>query len=797
MKRIILLLITLLPLIGSAQVVAPPTTGGYNVSSSQVTLYRNGTGIDANLRLFGGSSYGYFDVPTFRKVYNRAQVDSIISLSVRKKFRGETTEKNLNNYVTQGVWDIYRGDNPSLWQNVPDGIDYGTLSVLRSDLGVTQFISGTPGSGPVTRRLYWRTAYASNVPPNPIILDGVPWMEITQATGTVTSVTGTNGVTSTGGTTPVIGLGNITPISSALTGTGGNGFSFFPSQSTMPATPTGGYNLFADATGRFSWKSPLGFTRTIASTALTADRVYNFADASYTVPGIELSNVFSANQSISLNGSPTLTLNNSVSGSNTLITQSPTNNEFSINVSTLPAGGIGGALGLSSASSQSVTMTNSIPTGAVPFSIGGWVQRTGGTNRYVFSNASTAAAQQIYLQINASGTYILTHSGTSFVGSPNDAPYFHFLYIFNGTQGKLFINGVISGGVQTVSSPNIGSGTLILGRSALNAQFGDFNLDQFLIYSSALTDAQAIAIYNNGLGTPSIPTTNLMRRFDFETSGTLLLDGVSGTNATATNSPAFNPNGKVAIATSGGLAPHKVLSAQNGDSNGENAVLNLGEKDFTNTVRLLGRVNLIQDVNGLSGYKGANGIWRWGYGMSLNLDANANTALYGHYWEPGNTTNIGMWQFGAATTLPAPSAAKIGVHTWDGARLDVITSATGRDKYAYLSDLTQIVEITGTSQQASANTIYIPHNTTKTVITLPLDANAPIGTLIQVVGEGSGGWRIGQNANQTIVGIGTFSTTVGTTGYVESSEANCTITLRKTLTNKWIITSSQGTINRN
>lgn len=752
MKRI-LLFITLLPLIALAQVQQPPTTGGYNVSSSQVTLYRNGTGIDANLRLFGGSLYGYFDVPTLRKVYTRAQIDSIANTAIRKKLRIETNEKNLNNYIQPGSWDIYPNDG-AFWQNVPSGIGYGVLTVSRSQFGVLQLISGIndDGGGNVVRSLYWRTSYAPGGGVD-ASFTGIPWIEIKQ--GGVSSVTRGLGFQNSGTSITSSGTLDIDTINGVLGKTAAN-------------------TRYSYLLGRFT----------------NADNIY-YRKTGGTLTG---------DATIEYNGTPSFNLSNNVSGSKTTFSQSPTNNEFSISVSTLPAGGIGGALSTSSASSQSISKTNVIPIGASPFSIVGWFQRTGGTNQVVYTNGSTASANQINLTLNSSGNYVLSHSGTSLGGGNTvGSQWVHVAYTFTGTTGKLFINGVIQGGAQTITSPNLGSSTLIIGRSALNAQFADYNTDQFIVATIAYTDAQVLAIYNNGLGTPSIPTAGLAARFDFETSGNLLLDAVTGTNATATNSPTFNPNGKVAVATSGGLAAHKSISIQNGDSNGENVVVNVGEKDFTNTLRLLGRLNIIQDVNGISSIKGANGQFRTGYGMSLNLDVNANTALYGHYWEPGNTTNIGMWQFGAATTLPTPSAAKIGVHTWDGSRLDVITSATGRSKYAYTSDLTQIVEIANgtTTQQASANTIYIPHGTSKTTITLPLDANAPVGTLIQVVGEGSGGWRIGQNASQFIVGIGTFSTTVGTAGYVESSEANCTITLRKTLTNKWTITSSQGTINRN
>jgi hypothetical protein len=110
---------------------------------------------------------------------------------------------------------------------------------------------------------------------------------------------------------------------------------------------------------------------------------------------------------------------------------------------------------------------------------------------------------------------------------------------------------------------------------------------------------------------------------------------------------------------------------------------------------------------------------------------------------------------------------------------------------ALTSQLTQVVEITGTTQTASIGTIYIPHNVSLTTITLP--STTAIGSLVQVIGEGAGGWKIAQLAGQQIVGVG-VSTTVGTGGSIASTNANCTLTLRLTNTNKWTITSSQGTL---
>jgi len=108
---------------------------------------------------------------------------------------------------------------------------------------------------------------------------------------------------------------------------------------------------------------------------------------------------------------------------------------------------------------------------------------------------------------------------------------------------------------------------------------------------------------------------------------------------------------------------------------------------------------------------------------------------------------------------------------------------------AYTSDLTQVVEITGTTQTANANTIYIPHNAALTTITAP--SATIIGSLIQVVGEGAGGWRINFPAGYTAKGVGV---TTSSGGSISSTDRYCTITLRLVAANTFVITSSQGTL---
>jgi len=116
-----------------------------------------------------------------------------------------------------------------------------------------------------------------------------------------------------------------------------------------------------------------------------------------------------------------------------------------------------------------------------------------------------------------------------------------------------------------------------------------------------------------------------------------------------------------------------------------------------------------------------------------------------------------------------------------------LPDATGT--IALTSDLTQVVEITGTSQAANANTIYIPHNAALTTITAP--SATTVGSLVQVVGEGAGGWRINFPAGYTAKGVG-VTTSAG--GSISSTDRYCTITLRLVAANTFVITSSQGTL---
>lgn len=85
-----------------------------------------------------------------------------------------------------------------------------------------------------------------------------------------------------------------------------------------------------------------------------------------------------------------------------------------------------------------------------------------------------------------------------------------------------------------------------------------------------------------------------------------------------------------------------------------------------------------------------------------------------------------------------------------------------------------------TSQTAIVQYGFIATASTLSTITLP--STAAIGSTVEVTGIGSGGWKIAQNAGQTIH-FGVLNTTTGTGGYLQSTQTYDSIRLLCTTTN--------------
>lgn len=100
--------------------------------------------------------------------------------------------------------------------------------------------------------------------------------------------------------------------------------------------------------------------------------------------------------------------------------------------------------------------------------------------------------------------------------------------------------------------------------------------------------------------------------------------------------------------------------------------------------------------------------------------------------------------------------------------------------------------ISGTSQAAAVNNGYITNNAGLCTVTLP--ASASVGQLVQVSGQGAGGWKIAQNSGQSII-FNSNVTTTGVGGSLASSLTNDNITVMCTVANTtWLVIHSQGNI---
>lgn len=104
-------------------------------------------------------------------------------------------------------------------------------------------------------------------------------------------------------------------------------------------------------------------------------------------------------------------------------------------------------------------------------------------------------------------------------------------------------------------------------------------------------------------------------------------------------------------------------------------------------------------------------------------------------------------------------------------------------------------EVTGTTQSMAVDNGYITNNAAQVDCTLP--PTASVGEVVAITGYGSGGWKISQNAGQTIHFL-SDDTTTGTGGSLESTTRYDAIELVCTVTNTdWVVRSAVGNITIN
>lgn len=101
-------------------------------------------------------------------------------------------------------------------------------------------------------------------------------------------------------------------------------------------------------------------------------------------------------------------------------------------------------------------------------------------------------------------------------------------------------------------------------------------------------------------------------------------------------------------------------------------------------------------------------------------------------------------------------------------------------------------EVTGTSQTAVVGNAYITNNVGLVTVTLP--TTAAVGSVIRIVGKGTGGWKVAQNLLE-IIHFGSSDTTIGTGGSLASTHRRDVVELVCVVAdNEWSVISSVGNI---
>lgn len=192
------------------------------------------------------------------------------------------------------------------------------------------------------------------------------------------------------------------------------------------------------------------------------------------------------------------------------------------------------------------------------------------------------------------------------------------------------------------------------------------------------------------------------------------------------------------------------------------------------------------DVGGAVGSDASNNI---------NLLTGANLTTTGN---PGtNTITIDVdstiadqYDTDSGSAIPAANVLNIfgGIGTsTTGAGNTVTINSTGGGL-----DCTEIT-VVGPTQMAIDN-CYIANIASPSVVELILPLTAVIGSVIEIIGKGTGGFQINQNAGQTITLVDSVTTT-GVGGLVNSSESRSTLLMTCiTADTEWQIVASTGNL---
>ena len=150
----------------------------------------------------------------------------------------------------------------------------------------------------------------------------------------------------------------------------------------------------------------------------------------------------------------------------------------------------------------------------------------------------------------------------------------------------------------------------------------------------------------------------------------------------------------------------------------------------------------------------------------------------------GVATNgqLAIGSTGASPVLAALSAGT-GIGITNGAGTITINATGGGSTWT---------DVSGTSQAIAVNNSYTANN--GALVTLTLPASAAYGSVVEICGKGAGGWKLAQQAGQTVF-FGSSSTTPGAGGSLASTAQYDSIRIVCTVVDSvWTVTNAVGNL---
>lgn len=164
-------------------------------------------------------------------------------------------------------------------------------------------------------------------------------------------------------------------------------------------------------------------------------------------------------------------------------------------------------------SSDVITIgTGANQTGA--FAVEFWMKTTTASNLIVLGNRSASGsnvgwqfiinasghANLIAFQVDTGATVVNSYS----VSSINTGSWIHVVGNYDGTNEKVYINGVLESTTAQTGDAGTGAGTWYIGQSPLNALYYQGNLDNLRLYNRSLSQDEITGLYALGVGTEGL-----------------------------------------------------------------------------------------------------------------------------------------------------------------------------------------------------------------------------------------------------------------------------------------------------